>query len=91
MEWKNLPVWLHGEIVPGTPLAHNGYLCGVIDFGVIGISDAAYDYAMPWSFLTMTVVTVFCKGETAKRLIGQEGGHYGTPSLLTMTQIKSVW
>lgn len=28
----------------------NGSLCGVIDFGIMGIGDPACDYAMAWTF-----------------------------------------
>ncbi len=49
-EWQNPPVWLHGDIAPGNLLVQNGHLCGVIDFGIMGIGDPACDYAMAWSF-----------------------------------------
>jgi aminoglycoside phosphotransferase (APT) family kinase protein len=49
-EWMHPPVWIHGDIAPGNILVKNGKLCGVIDFGIMGIGDPACDYAMAWTF-----------------------------------------
>lgn len=43
-------MWLHGDIAPGNLLVVGGRLCGVIDFGIMGIGDPACDYAMAWTF-----------------------------------------
>lgn len=48
--WEHPPVWLHGDVAPGNLLVQNGSLCGVIDFGIMGIGDPACDYAMAWTF-----------------------------------------
>ncbi len=48
--WKKSPVWLHGDVAPGNLLVSVGHLCGVIDFGIMGIGDPACDYAMAWTF-----------------------------------------
>lgn len=49
-KWEKPPVWLHGDIAPGNLLVEGGRLCGVIDFGIMGIGDPACDYAMAWTF-----------------------------------------
>lgn len=49
-EWGKPPVWIHGDIAPGNLLVKDGRLCGVIDFGIMGIGDPACDYAMAWTF-----------------------------------------
>ncbi|HJC22362.1 MAG TPA: aminoglycoside phosphotransferase family protein [Candidatus Eisenbergiella merdavium] len=49
-KWKRPPVWVHGDVAPGNLLVKDGSLCGVIDFGIMGIGDPACDYAMAWTF-----------------------------------------
>ena len=49
-EWEGAPVWIHGDVAPGNLLVKNGVLCGVIDFGIMGVGDPACDYAMAWTF-----------------------------------------
>lgn len=49
-KWDKKAVWLHGDIAPGNILVANGHLCGVIDFGIMGVGDPACDYAMAWTF-----------------------------------------
>lgn len=49
-KWTGEAVWIHGDIAPGNLLVSNGKLCGVIDFGIMGIGDPACDYAMAWTF-----------------------------------------
>lgn len=44
------PVLIHGDIAHGTLLVKNGKLCGVIDFGIMGIGDSAFDYAIAWTY-----------------------------------------
>ena len=48
--WTSAPVWLHGDVAPGNILVRDGTLCGVIDFGIMGVGDPACDYAMAWTF-----------------------------------------
>ncbi len=50
--WDLAPVWIHGDIAPGNLLVRDGHLCGVIDFGIMGIGDPACDYAMAWTFFS---------------------------------------
>lgn len=49
-KWEQPPVWIHGDVAPGNLLVKNNHLCGVIDFGMMGIGDPACDYAMAWTF-----------------------------------------
>lgn len=49
-EWQKKPVWVHGDIASGNLLVNEGKLCGVIDFGILGIGDPACDLTMAWTF-----------------------------------------
>lgn len=48
--WEQEGVWIHGDVAPGNLLVKEGQLCGVIDFGIMGVGDPACDYAMAWTF-----------------------------------------
>lgn len=61
-QWEQAPVWLHGDIAPGNLLIKDGGLCGVIDFGIMGIGDPACDYAMAWTFFDDQSRRVFLQG-----------------------------
>lgn len=41
-------VWIHGDLMPGNLLAHDGRLSAVIDFGCLGVGDPASDLAIAW-------------------------------------------
>lgn len=47
--WKNAPVWVHGDISPGNLLVDNGKLSAVIDFGQLTGGDPACDLAIAWT------------------------------------------
>ena len=49
-KWTEENVWVHGDVAPGNLLVKNGRLCGVIDFGILGVGDPSCDYAMAWTF-----------------------------------------
>lgn len=49
-EWAREPVWVHGDVAPGNLLEDHGKLCGVIDFGILGVGDPACDLTMAWTF-----------------------------------------
>ncbi len=49
--WSESPVWVHGDLSPGNLLIQNGKLCGVIDFGNLGIGDPACDLIIAWNLL----------------------------------------
>jgi aminoglycoside phosphotransferase (APT) family kinase protein len=49
-KWTKENVWVHGDVAIGNLLVKDGKLCGVIDFGTLGIGDPACDYVMAWTF-----------------------------------------
>ena len=49
-KWTKKGVWIHGDVAPGNLLVKCGRLCGVIDFGIMGVGDPSCDYAMAWTF-----------------------------------------
>lgn len=61
-EWNRPPVWIHGDVAPGNLLVKDGRLCGVIDFGIMGVGDPACDYAMAWTFFDEPARTCFLQG-----------------------------
>jgi aminoglycoside phosphotransferase (APT) family kinase protein len=52
-------VWVHGDIAPGNLLIQDGRLCGVIDFGMLGVGDPACDLTMAWTFFDAESRVVF--------------------------------
>ena len=48
--WQADPVWVHGDVAEGNLLVKDGMLCGVIDFGCMGVGDPACDLVMAWTF-----------------------------------------
>ncbi|WP_274366019.1 aminoglycoside phosphotransferase family protein [Paenibacillus thermotolerans] len=48
--YQSAPVWLHGDVAVGNLLVKNGRLCGVIDFGTMGVGDPSSDLVMAWNF-----------------------------------------
>lgn len=64
-------------MAPGNLLVKNGSLCGVIDFGIMGIGDPACDYAMAWTFFDEKAENIFCKVWIKILLTEQEDGHCG--------------
>ncbi len=48
-EWKDTPVFIHGDIAPNNLLIENRKLVGLIDFGNCGMGDPACDYAIAWT------------------------------------------
>ncbi|MCM3627751.1 aminoglycoside phosphotransferase family protein [Paenibacillus glycanilyticus] len=48
--YEATPQWLHGDVAVGNLLARNGRLCGVIDFGTMGVGDPSSDLVMAWNF-----------------------------------------
>lgn len=47
-EWKEDPVWVHGDISAGNLLLQEDKLYAVIDFGQLTIGDPACDLAIAW-------------------------------------------
>lgn len=58
-KWDKDPVWLHGDVAVGNLLVMNGHLCGVIDFGIMGVGDPACDYVMAWNFFDKESRNIF--------------------------------
>ncbi|MGL6173109.1 MAG: aminoglycoside phosphotransferase family protein [Cellulosilyticaceae bacterium] len=58
-KWEKEGVWIHGDVAPGNLLVKAGKLCGVIDFGIMGVGDPACDYAMAWTFFDEESRSVF--------------------------------
>ncbi|ACZ29113.1 aminoglycoside phosphotransferase [Xylanimonas cellulosilytica DSM 15894] len=42
------PTWIHGDLLPGNLLAHDGALTAVIDWGALGVGDPAVDLCPAW-------------------------------------------
>jgi aminoglycoside phosphotransferase (APT) family kinase protein len=49
-KYESAPVWLHGDVAVGNLLVKDGRLCGVIDFGTMGVGDPSSDLVMAWNF-----------------------------------------
>lgn len=50
--WTRQPVWIHGDFAPRNLLVDDrGHLCGVIDFGQVGVGDPACDLVILWVHL----------------------------------------
>jgi len=47
--WEGSPVWLHADLLPGNLLLRQGRLCGVIDFGCLGVGEPAMDLTPSWT------------------------------------------
>ncbi|KOY16500.1 aminoglycoside phosphotransferase family protein [Paenibacillus xylanivorans] len=48
--YQSAPLWLHGDVAVGNLLVQEGRLCGVIDFGTMGVGDPSSDLVMAWNF-----------------------------------------
>ncbi|MEV0704775.1 aminoglycoside phosphotransferase family protein [Saccharopolyspora sp. NPDC050389] len=51
-EWRDEPVWFHGDIAFGNLLVDNGQLAAVIDFGTSGVGDPACDLVIAWTLFS---------------------------------------
>lgn len=47
--WNGPPMWIHGDLHRSNLLARYGQLCGVIDFGGLGVGDPACDLMVGWN------------------------------------------
>ena len=50
-DWTGPARWLHGDLHPANVLTADGTLCGVVDFGTLGVGDPARDLAAAWLLL----------------------------------------
>ena len=60
-KWTKRNIWVHGDIAVGNLLAKNGKLCGIIDFGMLGVGDPSCDYAIAWTFFDKESKKTFFK------------------------------
>jgi aminoglycoside phosphotransferase (APT) family kinase protein len=51
-EWSDVPVWFHGDMLPGNLLFERGRLKAVIDFGALGVGDPACDLMIAWNLFS---------------------------------------
>lgn len=58
-KWKQSPVWVHGDFLPGNVLVKNNRLNAVIDFSDLGIGDPACDLIIAWSLFNTTSRQIF--------------------------------
>ena len=57
--WNGQPVWIHADLLRPNLLVQGGQLCGVIDFGGVGIGDPAADVIPAWSVFNKVGREVF--------------------------------
>lgn len=50
-EWKDDPVWVHGDFASGNILIKDNQLEAVIDFGCMAVGDPACYLVIAWTFL----------------------------------------
>lgn len=46
--WEGAPIWHHGDLDARNWLARDGRICGVIDWGSMGVGDPACDVMVAW-------------------------------------------
>ncbi|MCL2742206.1 MAG: aminoglycoside phosphotransferase family protein [Oscillospiraceae bacterium] len=73
--WDGEGVWVHGDVAVSNLMVREGSLCGVIDFGIMGVGDPACDYVMAWTFFDGPAKRRFlealgCDGGTMDRARG---------------------
>jgi aminoglycoside phosphotransferase (APT) family kinase protein len=47
--WPGPPVWVHGDLLPGNVLTHDGRLAGIVDWSSAGVGDPACEGMLAWS------------------------------------------
>jgi aminoglycoside phosphotransferase (APT) family kinase protein len=50
--WSGAPVWIHGDLDARNVLVRDSRLCGVIDFGCLGVGDPACDVMVAWKLFS---------------------------------------
>lgn len=58
-KYQAAPLWLHGDVAVGNLLVQKGRLCGVIDFGTMGVGDPSSDLVMAWNFFDDVTRKIF--------------------------------
>lgn len=59
--YQSAPLWLHGDVAVGNLLVREGRLCGVIDFGTMGVGDPSSDLVLAWNFFDDASREIFLK------------------------------
>jgi aminoglycoside phosphotransferase (APT) family kinase protein len=60
--WSARAVWTHGDLLTPNLLCQDGRLCGVVDFGNMGVGDPAVDLIPAWSVLSEDSRQLFRSG-----------------------------
>ncbi|WP_336780063.1 aminoglycoside phosphotransferase family protein [Paenibacillus illinoisensis] len=60
-KYEATPLWLHGDVAVGNLLVQDGRLCGVIDFGTMGVGDPSSDLVMAWNFFDGSSRDIFLR------------------------------
>jgi aminoglycoside phosphotransferase (APT) family kinase protein len=58
-DWDGPPVWIHGDLDGRNLLARDGRLCGVLDWGCLGVGDPACDVMVAWKLLPVAARETF--------------------------------
>lgn len=58
-EYKDKPVWIHGDLEVGNILVRKSKLVAVIDFGNMAIGDPACDVVMAWTYFDQRSRKIF--------------------------------
>ncbi|MEU4035675.1 aminoglycoside phosphotransferase family protein [Streptomyces collinus] len=67
-EWRETPVWFHGDVASGNLLVTDGRLSAVIDFGTSGVGDPACDLVIAWTMFSGESRAAF------REAVGQDDG-----------------
>jgi aminoglycoside phosphotransferase (APT) family kinase protein len=58
-EWRDAPVWIHGDLDSRNVLVEQGRLSAVIDWGCLGVGDPACDVMAVWKLLSADTRDIF--------------------------------
>jgi aminoglycoside phosphotransferase (APT) family kinase protein len=58
-EWRDPPVWIHGDIDSRNLLVVQGRVSALIDFGSLGVGDPACDVMVAWKVLSAETRDIF--------------------------------
>jgi aminoglycoside phosphotransferase (APT) family kinase protein len=67
-DYRDDPVWFHGDVAAGNLLVRDGRLTAVIDFGTSGVGDPACDLVIAWTLFSGE------SREAFRRAAGQDDG-----------------
>ena len=58
-QWRQDPVWVHGDLSTGNMLMKNGRLNAIIDFSGLSVGDPACDLVIAWKFFNHDTRKIF--------------------------------